>query len=58
MITETVNAAASMAMREAVPKAVWRRAYEAAERREKAIVAFAHHVAKPEQLFQALESSL
>lgn len=71
MITVTGNAAASIAMREAIlkgiPKAVWRRAYEHCERvlagdvatlnvrREKATAAFAAWGVKPEQIFAALE---
>jgi hypothetical protein len=71
MIVVTGNAACSIARRNAifagVPKAVWRRAYEAAEnvvkgdvktlseRREKAIKAFAAYGVKPEQIFGALD---
>ncbi|OJU66609.1 MAG: hypothetical protein BGO05_05240 [Rhizobiales bacterium 63-7] len=71
MITVTGNAAASIAMREAIlkgiPKAVWRKAYERCEgviagdiktlavRRDEAIKAFAVWGVKPEQLFSALE---
>ena len=71
MITVTGNAAASIAMREAIlkgiPKAVWRRAYERCEqviagdvetlvvRREKAMKAFAAFGITPEQIFAALE---
>lgn len=71
MIVVTGNAACSIALREAVlkgvPKALWRRAYEAAEnviagdvktlteRREGAIRAFAAWGVKPEQIFAALE---
>ncbi|WP_336801754.1 hypothetical protein [Kaistia sp. MMO-174] len=71
MITVTGNAAASIAMREAIlkgiPKAVWRKAYERCEgviagdiktlavRRDDAIKAFAVWGVKPEQIFAALE---
>ena len=71
MITVTGNAAASIAMREAIlkgiPKAVWRKAYERCEgviagdvqtlneRRDNAIKAFAVWGVKPEQIFAALE---
>lgn len=71
MIVVTGNAACAIALREAVlkgvPKALWRRAYEAAEgviagdvktlteRREGAIRAFAAWGVKPEQIFAALE---
>ena len=71
MIVVTGNAACSIARRNAVlagvPKAVWRRAYEASEqvvagdiktlatRREGAIKAFATYGVKPEQVFAALD---
>jgi hypothetical protein len=71
MIAVTGNAATSVAMREAVlkgvPKAIWRKAYEAAERvtlgtaetlvvrRENAIKAFAGFGVTPEQIFASLE---
>lgn len=71
MIVVTGNAACAIALREAVlkgvPKALWRRAYEAAEgviagdvktlteRREGAIRAFAAWGVKPEQIFSALQ---
>lgn len=71
MITVTGNAACAIALREAVlkgvPKALWRRAYEAAEgviagdvktltqRREGAIKAFAAWGVTPDQIFAALE---
>ena len=71
MIAVTGNAAASIAMREAVlkgvPKAIWRRAYEAADRvtlgtaetlvarRGKAMAAFAAWGIVPEQIFASLE---
>lgn len=71
MITVTGNAAASIAMREAIlkgiPKALWRRAYEHCEkviagdvqtltvRRERAITSFAVWGIKPEQIFASLE---
>ncbi len=71
MIVVTGNAACSIALREAilkgVPKALWRRAYEAAEavisgdvktlsqRRGDAIKAFATFGVTPEQVFAALE---
>ena len=71
MIVVTGNAAASIAMREAilkgVPKAIWRRAYDAAEqviagdvktlavRRADAIKAFATFGITPEQIFASLE---
>lgn len=71
MIIVTGNAACSIAKRNAilggVPKAVWRKAHEAAletikgtvktltERREKVLKAFAAFGVKPEQLFVALE---
>jgi hypothetical protein len=71
MIIVTGNAAGSIAKRNAilagVPKAVWRKAYEAAlatikgdvktltERRDKALKAFAAFGVKPEQLFVSLE---
>lgn len=71
MITVTGNAAASIAMREAIlkgiPKAVWRKAYDhcekviagdvktLAERRENAFKVFAAWGVKPEQIFAALE---
>lgn len=71
MILVTSNAACSIALREAilkgVPKALWRRAYEAAEgvingdvktlteRREGAIRAFAAWGVTPDQIFAALE---
>jgi hypothetical protein len=70
MIVVTGNAACAIALRNAilggVPKAVWRKAYEAAERviagdiktlvvrREAAIKAFAAFGVKPEQIFAAL----
>ena len=71
MIVVTGNAACSIARRNAilagVPKAVWRKAYEASEqvvagdiqtlvtRREAAVKAFAAFGIKPEQIFAALE---
>ena len=71
MIIVTGNAAASIAMREAVlkgvPKAIWRKAYDHAEnviagdvktlavRRDDAIKAFALWGVKPEQIFASLE---
>ena len=71
MIVVTGNAAASIAMREAIlkgiPKAVWRKAYAQcesviagdiktlAERREKAIKIFAAWGVKPEQVFAAID---
>jgi hypothetical protein len=71
MIAVTGNAATSIAMREAVlkgvPKAIWRRAYEAADRvtlgtaetltvrRDKAIKAFAGFGVTPDQIFASLE---
>jgi hypothetical protein len=71
MIAVTGNAATSVAMREAVlkgvPKAIWRRAYEAADRvtlgtaetlvvrRDKAVKAFAGFGVTPEQIFASLE---
>ncbi len=71
MITVTGNAAASIAMREAIlkgiPKAVWRKAYDHCEkviagdvatlnvRRDEALKAFAVWGIKPEQIFAALE---
>lgn len=71
MIVVTGNAAASIAMREAIlkgiPRAVWRQAYEHCERvlagdvktlnerREKAIGLFAAWGVKPEQVFAALD---
>lgn len=71
MIVVTGNAAASIAMREAIlkgiPKAVWRKAYDRCEgviagdiktlavRRDDAIKAFAVWGVKPEQIFAALE---
>lgn len=71
MIVVTGNAAASIAKRNAilgaVPKAVWRQAYQAVEqviagdiatlsvRREKAFKAFAAFGVKPEQIFEVLE---
>lgn len=71
MIVVTGNAACAIALREAVlkgvPKALWRRAYEAAEgviagdvktlteRREGAIKAFAAWGVTPDQIFAALE---
>ena len=71
MIVVTGNAACSIARRNAilagVPKAVWRKAYEASEqvvagdiktlatRRESAIKAFATYGVKPEQIYAALE---
>lgn len=71
MIVVTGNAACSIARRNAVlagvPKAVWRRAYEASERvvagdiktlatrRDGAIKAFATYGVKPEQVFAALD---
>ncbi|MCR6673289.1 hypothetical protein [Devosia ginsengisoli] len=71
MIVVTGNAAASIAMREAIlkgiPKAVWRKAYEACEaviagdvktlneRRERAVSSFAIWGIKPEQIFAALD---
>jgi len=71
MVVVTGNAACSIARRNAilagVPKAVWRRAYEASERvvagdvktlatrREGAIKAFATFGVKPEQVFAALD---
>lgn len=71
MIAVTGNAAASIAMREAIlkgiPKAVWRAAYERCEsviagniktlvvRRDDAIKAFAAWGVKPEQIFAALD---
>lgn len=71
MIVVTGNAACAIAKRNAilgaVPKAVWRKAYEAvegviagdiktlAERREKMLKAFAAFGVKPEQIFEALE---
>ena len=71
MIAVTGNAAASIAMREAVlkgvPKAIWRKAYEAADRvtlgtaetlvarRGKAMAAFAAWGIVPEQIFASLE---
>lgn len=73
MITVTGNAAASIAMREAIlkgiPKAVWRAAYAHCEkviagdvstmnvRREEALQAFAVWGVKPEQIFAALDIS-
>ena len=70
MIVTTGNAACAIARRNAtlvgVPKAVWRRAYEAAERRiagdiktlatrrEAAVKAFAQYGVKPEQIFGAI----
>lgn len=70
MIIVTGNAACSIAKRNAilgaVPKAVWRKAYEAAlatikgdittlsERRERVLKAFAAFGAKPEEIFAAL----
>lgn len=71
MIVVTGNAACSIAMREAVlkgvPKAIWRRAYEQAERvtngdvktlverRDEAVKAFAAYGVTPELIFEALE---
>ncbi len=71
MIIVTGNAACSIAKRNAilaaVPKAVWRQAYDAAlatikgdvktltERRDKALKAFAAFGVKPEQLFASME---
>jgi hypothetical protein len=71
MVVVTGNAACSIARRNAilagVPKAVWRKAYEASEkvvagdiktlgqRREAAIKAFANFGVKPEQVFAALD---
>lgn len=71
MIVVTGNAAASIAMREAIlkgiPKAVWRQAYDHCERvlagdvktlnerRDKAIGLFAAWGVKPEQVFAALD---
>ena len=71
MINVTGNAACSIARRNAilagVPKAIWRKAYEASEqvvagdiktlatRREAAIKAFANYGVKPEQVFAALD---
>ena len=71
MITVTGNAAASIAMREAIlkgiPKGVWRRAYDRCEqviagdvetlvvRREKAMKAFATFGVTPEQIFSCLD---
>lgn len=71
MIAVTGNAATSVAMREAVlkgvPKAIWRRAYEAADqvtlgtaqtlvvRRDNAIKAFAGFGITPDQIFASLE---
>ena len=71
MITTTGNAAASIALREAilkgVPKAIWRKAYERADqvtlgktetivqRRHNAIAAFAAWGIVPEQIFASLE---
>jgi|GEM_PF-781954 len=71
MIIVTGNAACSIAKRNAilaaVPKAVWRKAYDAAletikgnvktltERRDKALKAFAAFGVKPEQLFASME---
>ena len=71
MIVVTGNAACAIAKRNAilgaVPKGVWRRAYTAvesviagdvktlAERREKAMKAFAAFGVKPEQIFAALD---
>jgi hypothetical protein len=71
MIVVTGNAACSIARRNAVlagvPKAVWRKAYEASERvvagdiktlatrRDGAIKAFATYGVKPEQVFAALD---
>jgi hypothetical protein len=71
MIAVTGNAAASVALREAVlkgvPKAIWRKAYEAAEhvikgdvktlvvRRDEAIKAFAAWGITPDQIFSCLE---
>lgn len=71
MIAVTGNAAMSIAMREAVlksvPKAIWRKAYEAVDailtggvetltvKREKAITAFAAFGVTPEQIFACLE---
>lgn len=71
MIVVTGNAAASIAMREAIlkgiPKAVWRKAYAQcesviagdiktlAERRDKAIKIFAAWGVKPEQVFAAID---
>jgi len=71
MIVVTGNAAASIAMREAIlkgiPKAVWRKAYERCEsviagdvktlavNRDEAIKAFAVWGIKPEQIFSALD---
>ncbi|HKD36671.1 MAG TPA: hypothetical protein VKB78_07715 [Pirellulales bacterium] len=70
MIVTTGNAACAIARRNAtlvgVPKAIWRRAYEAAEhrvagdiktlatRREAAVKAFAQYGVKPEQIFAAI----
>lgn len=70
MIIQTGNAAASIAMRNAilagVPKAIWRRAFEAVQRtiagdattlavtREKAVKALATFGATPEQVFRAI----
>lgn len=71
MIVTTGNAACSIARRNAilsgVPKAIWRKAYEASEkvvagdvktlatRREAAVKAFAAFGVKPEQIFAVLE---
>ena len=71
MIVVTGNAACSIARRNAilagVPKAIWRQAYDAAEkvvagdivtlgeRRDKAIKAFATYGVKPEQIFGVLD---
>lgn len=71
MIVVTGNAACSIAKRNAilgaVPKAVWRKAYSAvesviagdvktlAERRDKAMKAFAAFGVKPEQVFEAID---
>jgi ribosome modulation factor len=71
MIVVTGNAACAIALREAVlkgvPKALWRRAYDAAEsviagdvktlteRRENAVKAFAAWGVTPDQIFAALE---
>ena len=71
MIVVTGNAACSIARRNAilagVPKAIWRKAFEASERvvagdiqtlatrREAAMKAFATFGVKPEQIFAALD---
>lgn len=71
MVIMTANAAASIALREAIlkgiPKAIWRQAYVAAEkviagdtktlvqRRDQAMKAFAAFGVTPEQIFEALD---